>query len=203
MTRFLAVTSSQIGLVSTATGTLSLRPQRSVLLTDIASNAQGALFGVTTNSLYRLNRSTGSSRLVGRLGPLDMNALGFTPSGALYAAGGSGFYRVSLATGRATLIRRIPGFSSSGDIAYDPISRRFLATSFTGGSDTLFSIALNGNARRIGSIGFGNVYGLYFDRGVLYGYTSDRRQITINKNTGRGTFRRVVRGTSDFVFGAT
>jgi len=201
--RFLAVTSQQIGPINTVTASVSLRPGRSVTLTDIASNNQGALFGITFGSLYRLNRSSGAARFVGSLGTSGMNALGFTPSGALYAAGNSGFYRVNIRTGRATLIRRISGFSSSGDIAFDPRTGRFLATSSSGSSDTLYSIALNGNARRIGSIGFGNVYGLSFNQGVLFGYTSDRRQITINRGTGRGTFRRFVRGTSSFIFGAT
>ena len=69
-------------------------------------------------------------------------------------------------------------------------------------NSTLYSIALNGAASPIGNIGFGNVYGTFFEGGQLFGYTDNRRQIKIDLASGVGTFDRDITGTTLTIGGA-
>jgi PEP-CTERM motif len=133
-----------------------------------------------------------------------INALGFSSKNVLYGAGDSGFYTINTSTGAASLVANISGFNSSGDLVFDPVNNRFLGTSgfFNSTSDTLFSISLNGTATAIGSIGFSDVYGLFFENGTLFGYTANREQITIDLTTGAGTFNKNVTGGIGFIWGA-
>lgn len=170
---------------------------------DIAQSKDGKIFAVTGSSLYRLSRS-GQSSFVGSLGVDSMNALGFDAKGNLFGAAGQGFYRINQGTGRATLVRQIPGFSSSGDIAFDASRKQFFATSRSLGSlsDVLVSITPKGKARRVGNIGFRDVYGLRFDRGTMVGYTVRNQEISINLVSGAGRFRRIVRVGGSATYGA-
>ncbi|MEQ9550485.1 MAG: PEP-CTERM sorting domain-containing protein [Coleofasciculus sp. G3-WIS-01] len=119
-----------------------------------------------------------------------------------YAAGTGDFYTIDTSSGNASLVARISGFSSSGDLVFNPDNNQFLATSRSGSTDTLLSIALDGTATQIGNIGFVDVFGLFFEDGTLFGYTANRQQITINTNTGAGTFNQNVTGSSGQIFGA-
>lgn len=201
--RFLSTGDARVGSITPTTGVFSATSGSGTQFTDLASSPTGDLFGITFSSLYKIDPNTGASTLVGGLGTFGMNALGFAPSGVLYAAGGSRFYTVNPATGDATLVADIPTFTSSGDLVYDAASGRLLATSINGSTDTLFSIGVNGDAQVIGDVGFSNIWGLFFDNGTLYGYTSDQKQIAINPTTGAGTFDRTITGASGSVLGAT
>jgi Bacterial pre-peptidase C-terminal domain len=203
--RLLSTTAPEIGSVDPTTGAFLPLANTSTAYTDIASSQNGDLFGVSSNSLYQVDPSTGNSSLVGGLGTsVSMNALAFTPANQLFAAGGSGLYAINLSTGKASLVANIPGFSSSGDLLYDNATGRFFATSDNGSAkDSLYSIGLNGDGRLIGDIGFYNVWGLALNEGVLYGYTSNRLQITIDPATGVGTFDKAITGTVNQVYGAT
>lgn len=196
---FLSTSTGQVGTVDPLTGTFT-QLTSGPTFTDIALSSSGELFGNTFGELYRINPGAGSS-FIGNLGA-TLNALGFSGSNVLYGAGGSGFYTVDTVTGGASLVANIPGFSSSGDIVFNPASNRFLATSASGTADTLFSIALDGTATQIGSIGFSSVYGLFFDNGTLFGYTADRQQLTIDLATGAGTFNKPVTGVVGAIYGS-
>lgn len=209
------VPTPSIGLVSTASaelgqfdrsiGTLTTLNSTSVSFTDIARSSTGELFGVTMNSLYKLDANTGAANLIGSLGASNVNALGFAAGDILYAAAGSGFYTVNTQTGAATLVATIPNFFSSGDLVFDPVGNRFLATSGTpsSSSDTLYSIGLNGTASVIGDTGFQNIFGLAQADGTFYGYTANRLQIRIDPITGVGRFDRTLTGTANAIYGAT
>ncbi|MBF2046188.1 MAG: pre-peptidase C-terminal domain-containing protein [Leptolyngbya sp. IPPAS B-1204] len=201
----LSTGSAELGRVDRTTGAFSLINSSSLDLTDIARSSAGDLFGITRNSLYKLDANTGTANLIGSLGANNMTALAFSTSGMLYAAGDSNFYTVNTQTGTATLVATIPNFSSSGDLVFDPAGNRFLATSATVGSstDTLYSIDLNGVATVIGDTGFRNIYGLAQDSGIFYGYTVNRLQIRIDPTTGVGSFDRNLTGTTSAIFGAT
>lgn len=199
---FLSALTGRVSTITPNDGATATLADGNLFFTDLAA-FNNDLFGVTFNSLYRIDPNTGASTLVGNLGVFGMNALGFAPSGELYAAGGSGFYTVNLTTGAATRVANIPDFASSGDLVYDSTSGRFLATSLNGSTDALYSIGTGGDARLVGNVGFSNVWGLLFDNGTLYGYTSDQKQIVINPTTGAGTFDRTLADTSGPLGGAT
>jgi len=195
-----STSTGQVGTVDQATGAFT-QVASGPAFTDIALSNTGNLFGITFTQLFSINQSSGTSSLIGNLGA-SMNGLGFSTSNELYGTGGSGFYKVNTTIGAASLVVNISGFLSSGDIVFDPLNNRFLATSLGSGSDSLFSIALNGAASKIGNIGFSNVYGLFFDNGTLFGYTADRKQLTIDLATGAGTFNKNVTGVTGEIYGA-
>jgi hypothetical protein len=204
--RLLSTSASEIGSIDPTTGIFSPFANTSTSYNDIAFAPNGDLFGVSFNSLYKVDPATGTSSRVGSLGTsTKMESLAFTSSGNLYAAGNSEFYLINTATGAASLVANIPGFDSSGDLLYDDVSGRFLATSDAPFpiKDSLYSIGLNGDATVIGNVGFDSVWGLAIANGTLYGYTSNRLQIIINPTTGVGTFDRVVTGTANQIYGAT
>jgi hypothetical protein len=210
--RFLGLFSSSpgtptLGSVDLSNGNFSPLPSSTRNFSDIAAFGND-LFGITLfDSFYKIDNNTGVATFVGSMNSFGMNALEFAPSGTLYGANGSSLLTIDKATGKATKIADIPGFISAGDLAYDPASQRFLATSIDVSSgatgNTLYSIGLAGDARLVGNIGFNNVFGLFVDNGTLYGYTADRQQIVINPTTGAGTFNKTVTGTEGLIGGAT
>jgi len=193
--------SGQIGKIDTATGTFSPMSNTNLRLTDIALSNDDQLFGITFRDLYSI-KEDGSFSLIGTLGSSN-NALEFADNHKLYGAEDSNFYQVDPTTGSKLFIKDIPGFSSSGDLVFEPTTHRFLATSRNGISDALFSIALDGTATQIGDIGFSNVYGLLFDKGKLFGYTDDGQQLLIDPTTGKGIFDKKVQGLSGIITGST
>ena len=90
-----------------------------VRLTDIAMNAEGELYGVSFNSLYKVNTETAQTVYVGDLGRGDVNALTFTEDGTLLAAGfsGSHVYSVNVDTAQLTSIGTFSG-QSAGDLSF-------------------------------------------------------------------------------------
>ena len=204
--RLLSTSASEIGSIDPTTGIFSPLANASTSYNDIASAPNGDLFGVSFNSLYKVDPTTGNSSRIGSLGiSTKVESLAFTSSGNLYAAGNSEFYSINTATGAASLVSNIPGFKSSGDLLYDDASGRFLATSDAPYpiKDSLYSIGLSGDATVIGNVGFDSVWGLAIANGTLYGYTSNRLQIIINPTTGVGKLDRAVTGTTSQIYGAT
>ncbi|MCL1469381.1 DUF4394 domain-containing protein [Argonema antarcticum] len=201
---FISTSSGQIGTIDPLTATFR-EIARGPAFTDIALSNDGRLFGITSNDLHRIDPITGASSRIGSLGAGFFNALGFSADNRLYAAArNSNLYTVDPFTGTVSSVANLgSSFSSSGDIVFDPVNNRFLATSDGVGSDVLFSIGLNGTATRIGNIGFSGVFGLDFENGILLGYTANRQQITLNPGTGSGTFSKNVTGVSGEIFGAT
>lgn len=198
----ISTSTGQVGNVNVATGEFTPFISGGPAFTDIAVDDDGQLFGNTFGQLYNISQSPGSSTLIGNLNLNNANALAFDNNGVLYATGGNAFYSVDISTGAATLISNISNFISAGDIVFNPATNQFLATSTTPNNSNLFSIALNGTATQIGSIGFNGVFGLGFDSGILYGYTNIGQQLVINTTTGTGIFDRNVTGFSGQIFGA-
>ena len=193
---FISTDAGQVGVINTSTGGFTEVASGSVMF-DIALSSDHKLFGSDASNLVGINPALGTFSTIGSFGA-SINSLGFGSNNSLYGTGGSGFYGINTLTGAASLIANIAGFSSSGDIAYDVANNRFLATS---GGDSLWSIALNGSAAKIGNIGFGGVFGLLFDQGTLYGYAG-QQQIAINTATGAGTFSKNVAGVEGSIYGA-
>jgi len=193
---FISTSAGQVGVINTSTGGFT-EVARGSFMFDLALSSDNKLFGSDASNLVGINPVLGTFSKIGSFRAF-INSLGFDSNNSLYATGGSGFYGVNTLTGAASLIARISGFSSSGDLAYDVANNRFLATSK---GDSLWSIALNGSAARIGDIGFSQVHGLLFDQGTLYGYAG-QQQIVINTATGAGTFSKNVAGVNGSIGGA-
>jgi hypothetical protein len=192
---------SRLGLVDLSSATVSplaLGNMGGTVLTDIATFGNDTFAVANPNNLYRIDPNTSTYTLLGNLVSIantTITSLGYTSSGVLYAAASGGeFYTVDTTTAKVNLVAKIPGFAASGDLAFDAASGRFFATSqdrANGGSDSLYSIGLSGDATLIGNVGFNQVWGLAFENGTLYGFTP-REQIKINLTTGVGTLDKAV-----------
>ncbi|HTV49434.1 MAG TPA: PEP-CTERM sorting domain-containing protein [Phycisphaerae bacterium] len=97
-----------------------------VVLTDIAMNSSGALYGITDTNLYTVSTSTAALTHIGSFGSgIDsLNALVFSSTGTLYSASGSNsnIYTINTSTGAATALSGTTGsgVDSAGDLAFNP-----------------------------------------------------------------------------------
>jgi len=193
---FISTDAGEVGVINTSTGGFT-EVARGSFMFDLALSSDNKLFASDSSNLVGINPALGTFSTIGSFGAF-INGLGFASNNSLYGTGSSGFYGINTLTGAASLIANIAGFNSSGDIAYDVANNRFLATSR---GDSLWSIALNGSAAKIGDIGSSQVYGLLFDQGTLYGYAG-KQQIAINTATGAGTSSKNVVGVNGLIGGA-
>ncbi len=140
-----------------------------VVMTDIAFNAEGDLYGISFHELYRIDPQTAEIDLVGRHGIPGGNALVFGPDGTLYGAGSNNkLYAIDSRSGQGRELAEI-GFASSGDLAFHNGSLYLSGRGSSG--DVLVRIdPQTYQASAVGNIGFYNVYGLdTFSDGLLYG----------------------------------
>jgi hypothetical protein len=82
------------------------------------------------------------------------------------------------------------GFTSSGDLAFDPSTGFLFLSSPTGGVNDQLVLIDPGNpagATAIGNIGFAEVFGLDFHQNTLFGSTLGGLLLTVNPATGAGT----------------
>lgn len=186
---YLSTGSAQLGTVDAVTGAVSLIGNTAVggsnvVMTDIAFDPSGQLWGISFGDLYSIDKATGASTLVGGLGSFSgtANGLVFGADGTLYMAG-STLYTVDTGTGASTAIGSGIGHQSGGDLAFVG-GRLLMSTS----ADNLVEIdLLTGAGTLLGAIGIGSVFGMATpDNVTLYGLAGDD-VIQIDSNTGVGT----------------
>jgi len=175
----------QLGTVDLADSSVAIIGSMGAVMTDIAYDADGNLWGITPTDLYRINPHTAATTLIGAHNIPQGNALVFGTDGLLYAAGGSTtkLFTLDPATGNGTSIGAT-GFFSAGDLAF---YRGNLYLSST--HSELIRIDLNNNAAgsKIGEFGFYNVYGLATaDNDTLYGISATKI-FSVDIVTGKGT----------------
>ena len=176
-----------IGTVDVATGTTTVIGNAGVVLTDIAFDPLGNLFGVSFTNFYSISKATGAATSIGALGAgiHAANALVFRSDGTLYLADSitTDLYTVNTGTGAATSLGST-GFSSSGDLAFNGGDLYLSAT-----TDQLVRIDLNNlaSSAAVGSFGVSSVLGLATaDNGLLYG-VSGAQVFSVDTSTGAGT----------------
>jgi hypothetical protein len=181
-----------IGRVRTASG---FQP----IITDIAVAPNGGVWGISWDSLYRIDPLTALATTVGALGVPSAVALAFDSAGGLFGAAGSSFFRVDTTTGRATVIGNFGGgVTSQGDVVFLPGGRLLGAAFNSSGESVLIAInGATGQATQVGAIGFNLVWGLAYVAPTLFGMTSDRSAATgsliiIDTGTGAGTLVRAL-----------
>lgn len=174
-----------LGKVDVATGAVSVIGNMGVIMTDIAFNPAGQLFGLSFTGFYSINPTTAAATLIGNHSVPGGNALVFGADGTLYAAGANSqsLFTINPATGAGTSLGNI-GAASGGDLAFNG-GNLFLATS----SNQLFHIDLANlaNSAAVGPFGVGGVFGLATgDNGVLYA-VAGTNVYTVNTATGAAT----------------
>lgn len=174
-----------LGLVNVATGQVTVIGNMGVVLTDVAYDPNGNLFGISFDSLYRVNPQTAAVTLIGSTGIPAGNALVFGTDGTLYAAGAqsTSLFTVNRATGAATSIGNI-GVGSAGDLAFDNGSFFFSAAT---GDLIKINLANVADSTIVGPFGVPNVFGLATGSdGILYA-TAGTFIYSVNTSTGAAT----------------
>lgn len=186
-TVYLSTDAGEILQVDQSTGA-SHKIYQGRAFTDLAVAPNGKLYGCTFfDGLYEINPSTGAERYVGPLAGGTLNSLTFSTDGRLYGAdqGNGNLFQISPDNGQMSQIGNLGG-PSSGDLVFNG-ANEILATvgSPYTSSDRLvvFNLA-TGTSRNVGDLGLREVYGLTLENGQLRAYTSDRRKIAIDMNTG-------------------
>lgn len=179
--------SGNLGTYDIATDTVNVIGNMGAVMTDIAFDPSGNLFGLTFTGLYSINPTNANSTLIGNHGISGGNALVFGSDGTLYGAGNgtTNLFSINTSTGVGTVLGNM-GFTSAGDLAFN--SGNFFLAANTGTNDSLVEInqsTYTGTA--VGNIGFNAVYGLATgDDGLLYGI-SGYNVLSINILTGAGS----------------
>ncbi len=172
-----------------------------VTMYDIAEY-EGKIYGINgTSDLYSINPTTGVATEIGATGE-TFTALTFSPSGVLYATGltTTKVYTVNLSTGAATAIpgeTNTTAYNAAGDLELiNGVLYMTVGGDGTNAPSTLVTVNLTtGVMTTIGAIKEGNtavddVFGLAYQNGVLYGFTSPSgtgEVISINTSTGAAT----------------
>jgi hypothetical protein len=175
----------RLARVDVATGDVNLIGDMGVIMTDIAFDPDGDLFGLSFFSFYSINRNTAAVTFIGNQSIPVGNALVFRSDGTLYGAGANStsLYTINPATGSSANLGSI-GFSSGGDLAFHN-GEFYLASS----TNQLVRIDLSdlANTAAAGSFGVVNVYGLATgDDGALYG-VAGTRIFSVDTATGAAT----------------
>ena len=176
--------SGVLGKVDVQTGATTVVGSTGQILTDIAFDPTGHLFGITFTGLYSIDKATAAATFIGNLNLESLvNALVFGADGTLYAAGQStSLYRVNTSTGAASVLGNI-GFSSAGDLAFH--DGQLYLSSTTNQLIRIDPSTFAGSA--VGNLGFSSVFGLANgDDNVLYG-AAGTQIFSVNTVTGAGT----------------
>jgi hypothetical protein len=176
-----------IGKVDAPTGAVTIVGNSGVILTDIAFDPTGNLYGISFTDLYRINTATGAATLIAPHGVPGGNALVFRKDGTLFSSGfaSTDLFTINPATGATADVGNV-GIASAGDLAFanghlylTAINNDLIRIDLTGANVSGFT--------DVGPVGFSNVFGLASPDNIhLYG-VAGTKVLSIDPNTGQGT----------------
>jgi hypothetical protein len=171
-----------LATVDVTTGAVSAIGNMGVVMTDIAFDPSGNLYGMSFTGLYSINATNASVSFIGSHGISGGNALVFGSNGTLYGAGNTttSLFTINPLTGASTSLGNM-GFASGGDLAFNG-GDLYLASS---GSQLIhINLGSIGSTASVGSFGVANVFGLATgDNGALYA-VAGTTIYTVNTATG-------------------
>jgi hypothetical protein len=202
--------SGNLGTVDVTTGNVNYIGNMGSVMTDIAFDPTGQLYGISSSALYQINTSTAAATMVGSFGAAaamsstTINSLVFSSSGTLYAAG-SALFTLNTSSGAASFVGFGPSFMggihSSGDLAFVG-GKLYLSDDYYGydrlvvvdpnnpsSSSTTYPVnyPYSGSYITDGSTYYQSVFGLATpDNTKLYG-VDGTTILDINKSTGFAT----------------
>ncbi|MBX3160011.1 MAG: hypothetical protein KF773_28840 [Deltaproteobacteria bacterium] len=168
-------------------------------MTDLAINSDNVMIGISFGSVYRVDPATAATtRLPGSLSGA-FNGLSFVPAEMLGQTGpdvlvatrndDGKVFRVDPMTGAADEVGNMgAAFQSSGDIVS---VKNFgtVVTTLGAPFDVLTKLTpvTFAGSPAPSSTGFGQIWGVAFWKGTVFGFTQTGKFITINPNTGVAT----------------
>ncbi len=166
---------------------------QAIQLFDLAYCPDGALYGVTSTTLYEINPADLVATSIRNIGG-NSNALVCSATGELYVGINNRLLELDRTTGHGIEIGRL-GVSGnfSGDLVFGNQGR--LYATLTGSPNRLAIISLHtGQASVIGPIPISSaIHGLSYSNGILYGLSNERQYgylFEIDPQTADSTFLR-------------
>lgn len=174
--------------VDATTGTVQVVGNMGRLMTDLAFDPSGQLYGTSLFELYKIDTATAVPTLVGNLtGGTGgtITGLVFAPDGTLYGANDT-LHTIDTATGFTTYLGNTGMSYNAGDLAF--VGGQLYAASYDFTNDYLFRVDLaTGAGTQVGLTGTGEISGLATDdNGTLYG-AAGTALYTIDTGTGAAT----------------
>lgn len=155
--------------------------QSDVRMTDIAIDLDGNMFGVASTLLYRIDAQTAEVFYICSMDQYA-NGLAFISDGRLLAAGDGIFY-VDTLNCNTTGLSVSGGYQTSGDLVGIPGERLFWTVTGSSG-DGLVEVNPNtGAASFVGTISIGNLWGVGYSDGLLYGFSSNGNAAVIDPDS--------------------
>ncbi len=165
-------------------------------ITDIAVTPNGNLYGISYDTLYSINKTTGRATQVAMLNGGANNGMTFIARGDLLAADTAGDVKVINPSNGNVMQRGNFGsnLSSAGDLVAVANGTMYGVSSTTAGGSSastdnvLIRVDQNtGVASVVGPIGFGDVWGLAYVNAKVIGFTTAGQILQIDPATGAGT----------------
>jgi len=165
-------------------------------ITDLAVTPNGNVYGISYDTLYSINKTTGRATLVAGLTGGANNGMTFISRGDLLAADTAGAVKqINPMTGAVTPRGSFgSNLSSSGDLVAVANGTMYGVSSTTAGggsasgNNVLIRVDQNtGVATVVGPIGYGDVWGLAYVNAKVIGFTTAGQIIQIDPATGAGT----------------
>lgn len=181
----------RLGTVDMTSGNVVVIGDTGVVMTDIAFDSNGNLYGISINQLFAIDKSSGISTAIGNLNLTDTTSLEFSNCGNILYTADRYLRTVHTTTGVTTRIGNTGfiNYPSSGDLAF--LGNRLYLTSRIVDDSTNTNLVklstLTGEGTPVGPVGFPNVFGLVSNDNInLYGF-SNTNVIRIDVNTGAGS----------------
>ena len=176
---------ANLGIVNVESGSTNIIGNMGVTMTDIGFDPSGNLFGLSFESLYSIDKTTGNTTFIGDHGIGGGNALVFGNDGTLYGAGyrTTSLFTIDVGTGESTSIGDM-GFASAGDLTFNG-DDLFLSSK----TDKLVNIDIAEGAKgtAVGSFDSSGLSGVYAlatgDDDKFYG-VAGTQIFTVNTITG-------------------
>ncbi len=155
---------------------------------DIAIDMDGYMVGGTYDGLYRIHPETAEVELLCETS-VDMLALTFTPGGNLVAGGERTLLLLDVETCATQPLIQESFFETSGDLVGLPDGYLYWTVRGEDGDELVRLDAETAMWAWVGKIGAERLYGLGYDDGDLFGFSSNGEIIAISPETGAGHVR--------------
>lgn len=175
---------------------------------DIAINSSGVVYATTSGGLFTIDTASGTCALK-KSGEYP-NSLAFFPKGVLDTTKevlvgyrDSSYFRIDESTGEKALIGGLAeGLISGGDLIVTEQKRAYATVKGNGCNDCLAEIdPANGSVLEyVGALGQADVFGLAYQKGILYGFSVTGLMFQVNLESAATEFIPLMNGQPDLSF---
>ena len=158
---------------------------------DIAIDLEGRMYGGTYDKLYRIDPTTGYATPICQPAA-EMTALTFTSEGVLVTGGADRISLLDVDTCQTQTLLTGSFWETSGDLVGLPDGFLYWTVVGDAGGDELVKLDPNtGMTQWIGSTGHTSLYGLGYDKGELFGFSSTGKIVALNTQEAKGAVRSI------------